>query len=506
VQSLEEERVETALLADDVVFWPRLKDTSTWKPRYQAMQAALDRCSSWARDWKMQWSTNKSNVVFFARSGSRVTPYSQLQTLLLSGSALQPAQSYTYLGLVLHQRGSWKQHFDRVHHRALTSSYLITRVNQRHAPPSPSVIRQLVMSMPRATILWALPFWRPTQAQYASLDCCLVTPLRTALALPPFTSRAALLTEFGLADWETTRQQQLLAYASRLAHSTVEDHPARQLYRRQLYTSPDIARSHAPDSFWGELRALQRGWQCRVSKLDTQELKQLMIRRYFDQYQQSMPSTVPPRPGLRAIKLQPGVSRYLYHDSKSMAVLRAKLRFDIHGLQMGVVGTRVAAASASPAAAAQDTRCQLCAASSSDSRVHLVTRCPLLEPVRSDMNFLLQEDWSNRTANSSRLRVASYRCNHNESLLRFVLGELNCITAVLSASSGHMIRHRHVHRNGAKRNWGVKEKVFSSDCGCAYPGLSVESRLQASAVFVQHLFRRRFPGTALGPDAVASSA
>src|SRR5205814_1778372 len=144
------------------------------------------------------------------------------QSLNLSGSTLTPADSYTYLGLTLHKTGSWALHFNKLLQRITVTANQITRVNQRHGAPTPIVIRQLVMAIPRATILWALPFWKPTAAQFNRLNSILVKPLRSSLCLPACTSRAAILTEFGTADVQTTRQQQILQYVARLRQSTVD--------------------------------------------------------------------------------------------------------------------------------------------------------------------------------------------------------------------------------------------------------------------------------------------
>jgi len=502
-----------------VAVWPRLQGTRSWKQRYKALQAALDRCTNWARDWKMKWNIAKSNVVHFSSKRSRVTPYTQ--TLVLSGSALNVVNSYTYLGLVLQHNGSWTQHFERINSRTTVSSYLITRVNQRHGPPSPIIIRQLVNAMPRATILWALPFWKPTNKQYEVLNRRIVTPLRTALALPSSVSRAAVMVEFGMADIQFTRQQQILAYASRLAHCAVEDHLAKQLY--QLQASSLLGNPvHTPDSFWAQLKTIEGEWECEAAKMESYDSKRLMIQRYFQQYQESIPSTSPPRPGLRSVKLQSGVSNYLYHDTKAAAVLRAKLRFDINGLQMGVVATRIASTTRAAAPSSQsngssnpfdppDTRCQLCAKQNSDSRTHLLVRCATLSAQRSDLEFTLQEKLVERNSGSipQRLRAHSYHCGPNESWFRFVLGELNCISASLNtppvythsilAANYHRVHHaRHLH-------W-VRERLIPTKCVCCYPSLPIKVRLHASSTFLQQLFQKRFPGTTSALDADASFA
>ena len=507
-ESLSALQIEVALLADDVAFWPQLEPRRSWKQRYETLQSALDCCARWARAWKMKWSMSKSNVVFFSRQRSRVKPYAP--TLLLDGSVLAAANSYTYLGLVLQQNLRWHQHFDRIYSKAKISSYLISRVCHGHGPPTPAVIRQLVMSIPRAAILWALPFWTPSQAQYDALTRCIVTPLRFALALPQCTSHAAILAEYGTATVQDAREQQFLAYASRLARCTRPDHLARHLY--VLRQKPVHGRQFS-NSFWAELISIRKKWNNPHPEMVEQDLRKLMVQRHFQQDQESLPSTVPPRPGLRAIKLQPGVSNYLYHDSKHTAVLRAKLRLDINGLQMAVVATRVSAQlnRRIPPPDPPDTRCQVCGVANADNRKHLLVSCRSMEPERSDMEFDLAvqaHDFS--LGLPSALRGPSYRCNPQDSSLRFILGELNCISAIplpWSSPDLNSVLPRVNKSSGHSRTViPVKERVFCSDCPCCYSRLSIAARLACSAKFIQQCFHRRFPGASACSQSAASSA
>src|SRR6185436_3253451 len=126
--------------------------------------------------------------------------------------------------------------------------------------------------------------------------------------------------------------------------------------------------------FWQELYDIEQGWNVSSQNAaQSVHFKRLMVARHFQQYCASKPSTNPPRPGLRTVKLQPGVSRYLYHDSKNSAVLRARLRFDINGLQLAVVGTRVATSKRSKLVTNGDTD----QVTAHDSEMVLLSRCKL---------------------------------------------------------------------------------------------------------------------------------
>ena len=500
--ALTEVKVEVALLADDVVIWPDIQNTRNWKQRYEALQLAMDQCGEWCIRWKMKWNINKSNIVYFCKKSNHASIYKKEYNITLHGVALSPAPSYTYLGLTLQHNGKWNEHFKKLKSRASISSHMITRVNQRHTGPSPVIIRQLVMAMPRATILWALPFWDPTPSQFDVLNRYIVTPLRTSLALPLCTSRAAVLAEFGTADIQGSREQQILAYASRLNECDIGDHLGKQLFERHKQLLHN--RRYTPSPFWSELQEIEDKWGCSASRSSSCQLKQTMVQRHLKRYHESTPSTHPPRPGLRQIKLQPGASHYLYHDSKNAAVLRARLRFDINGLQLGVVGTRVAHAAATKGLQSdQDCRCQLCIKDNADSRKHLITECPTLLNHRSDLEFELTTEANEIADNSSRmLRVASYHCDPGDSQLRFILGELNCIKSDHAlpnppASSRPPLR-RSMHPD-------IREKILPTTCQCSYPSLSIKHRLQTSATFLQHLFATRFPGTVTNAVVVSSA-
>ena len=42
----------------------------------------------------------------------------------------------------------------------------------------------------------------------------------------------------------------------------------------------------------------------------------------------------------------------------------------------------------------------------------------------------------------------------------------------------------------------VRERILATSCACMYPSLPVDKRLTSTALFIRHIFRARFPGTA----------
>jgi hypothetical protein len=370
----------------------------------------------------MKWSADKSNVVNFTKA-KRLK--AQVPIFHLGSIELKPARQYTYLGLTLQANGKWDQHFNSIKKKAAYSSYLIQRVIQRHGPPTPATIRQFTIAIPRARLIWALPFWQPNKSQYTAMDRILTQPLRSALHLPRCTSRAALFSEYGLANLQLTREYQQLAYASRLLGGTLPagsfpfspslssasdpsspssppQHPARTLLQTNL-TRPDTDGSNQLYSkpYWQQLLQLQSQWDVDLSTTTGLALKQQMLQRQLELYQHTPPSTS--SPGLRPFKQSPGASLYLYLDPKPVAAMRAKLRFDLASLAGSVMGHRMDTASQA---------CILCDEPAADTRHHLLLHCPVLYCKRRKLCLDLMSDGDDHLMDS------------DTALLSFLLGNL----------------------------------------------------------------------------------
>jgi hypothetical protein len=238
------------------------------------------------------------------------------------------------------------------------------------------------------------------------MDRILTLPLRTAPHLPRCTSRSALFSEYGLGNMQLTREYQQLAYANRIltSDSSLADYynPAQELLKagstrinesNQIYSKP----------FWQQIRQLQTQWEV-TDLCDTNgfELKQQMIKRQLQLYQQTKPSTS--SPGLRSYKQEPGVSLYLYLDPKPVAVMRAKLRFDLASLSGSVIGHRKDTTSQA---------CILCDESAADTRNHLLLYCPALDRRRCELILNLISDGENHLINS------------DSALIQFLLGNIS---------------------------------------------------------------------------------
>jgi hypothetical protein len=132
------------------------------------------------------------------------------------------------------------------------------------------------------------------------------------------------------------------------------------------------------------------------------ELKQQMLQRQLQLYQQTPPSTS--SPGLRPFKQAPGVSLYLYLDPKPIAAMRAKLRFDLASLAGSVMGHRMDTASQA---------CVLCDEPAADTRHHLLLHCPALHRKRRELFLSLISDGEDHLVDS------------DTACLSFLLGNLS---------------------------------------------------------------------------------
>jgi hypothetical protein len=151
------------------------------------------------------------------------------------------------------------------------------------------------------------------------------------------------------------------------------------------------------------------------------------------------------------------------------------------------------------------SRCKLCGLNGSDSRRHLLTRCRALDTQRSDCQLDLHSlQWKQCRGDPSRFRPQVVQCAPTRSVELFMLGELNCgkssseqpsvvaeITSMLPF--GHPNGPNNPHRNPLSARLTTRERILSTSCGCAYPTLPIQKRLTLTAVFIQSLFRARFP-------------
>jgi hypothetical protein len=141
-----------SLFADDIA----LLSTVPGEPGLVPIQHALDHMSTFARRWKLTFSTKKTNVVFF-RPGKGISTTPK-HNLTLTGNLVGTVSQYTYLGLILDDRLSLIPHLNQLANSTHTTSYMISRLIKRDKLPSFPVIRALVAHMLVPQLTYSFPF------------------------------------------------------------------------------------------------------------------------------------------------------------------------------------------------------------------------------------------------------------------------------------------------------------------------------------------------------------
>ncbi len=224
--------VHVVLFADDIVVLPRF-DAEHPLPRHvwlRLFQQALDGLTKWADHNQMEFSSDKSNVVWFTPSLSRSRADHWLQPPLhLGGFILPVADSYTYLGVQLHRTLTWKQQYERMLARAASDSFLISRLIRSDGPPYFPAIRALCMGYLRSRCTYALALWRPTDAQLTRLQATFLRPIRRLLCLPDSTNAHGVLIDSNCPSFHRYRQSVLHQLVVRI-HQLPPSHPVRLIW------------------------------------------------------------------------------------------------------------------------------------------------------------------------------------------------------------------------------------------------------------------------------------
>jgi hypothetical protein len=205
------------LYADDLVLAPSAKHDVT--KRHEQLQRALTAVGEWAKRWGVRFSSSKSGVVWFHKTGgakASLAAARALPALTIPHAAGQAAQlpyveEYQYLGVWLNAKLSAHSHFRFLAAKCAHTSALLRGVQSPDAPPGPDVVRTLVKALLLSRISYGLPFFTPTKQMCARLNALLFRPLLTALALPASVHRASAAVYTALPMVQVQRDKELLA-------------------------------------------------------------------------------------------------------------------------------------------------------------------------------------------------------------------------------------------------------------------------------------------------------
>jgi hypothetical protein len=333
--------VHIILFADDIAILP---DT-THKDWQDNFQKALDKLTQWAAENRMQFSSDKSQIVYFNRARSKLQ--SLTPAFQLCGFQLEVVRHYPYLGLWLQSNLRWDVHYSHVRAAAKSDAYMIARLIRSSSTPCFPAIRALCMGYLRPRCTYAFALWRPTDKQLRSLQSLFLRPLLRVLSLPWTTNSYAVLTEANCPGFTEYRHYLLLRLLQRydLLYTQLDQYQQPQQQQQQPPPSPPIRihpftislstelllglpRKDVPKRFHPTslecLQALQ-DWNLQWDDLD-QPIKSIMLERTYQRYQ-STPSRDPTLPTLlRLLKTSPARSHFLYREHGPATSLRCRFR------------------------------------------------------------------------------------------------------------------------------------------------------------------------------------
>lgn len=209
-------RVLLSLFADDGVAWPVLQPRMQYRTQMRLMREFGDRMTKWSRQWRLQFSTSKTQLVIFH---NRRDDPPDTRPIRICGSDISSVDSQRYLGLIFDHNGKWNSQFQALSAKARATAALISRTLHRDSGPTPLATLTLVNALLLSQIRYAFPFWRPTRAQYERLLQIIALPLRRALGLPGTASARRTLWEYGLPPPHLLRLKSLVQCLGRAYRS-----------------------------------------------------------------------------------------------------------------------------------------------------------------------------------------------------------------------------------------------------------------------------------------------
>ena len=219
-------RVDVALFADDVALWAKLCSGHSGD---KDLRNVFGRGLYWGVRWRMTWSGKKSGVVVFSNHRSRPELKCDFR---IGDTQLARASSYRYLGVVLHEKLKWAEHFTSVRQKATATSHWLCRIVQDEGPPAFPAVRRLLHAVLLPQIGYAFPWWKPTALQCATINTIIARPLLRVLHLPFSTHRLSLLLECGVPDTQSLWNRSVLRYAAGVSKLPA-DHPSRNLWEAE---------------------------------------------------------------------------------------------------------------------------------------------------------------------------------------------------------------------------------------------------------------------------------
>jgi Reverse transcriptase (RNA-dependent DNA polymerase)/Endonuclease-reverse transcriptase len=316
-----------AIYADDVAVWsthddPDLADYN--------LQNVLNLIFHWSNTWHVSFSVPKSVAMRFSRC--RV-PRS-LPVLQLGDAAISYVKIVRYLGVLFNPRLSWGPQCNQVISQTAYMAHRVSRIITATGPP-PKLIRQLTRVLIESKMTYAWPLWQPpTVYHWRKLEAAVALPLRCSVGLPSSTHVPSVFAEFAIARPKLLFDAVALSFAHRVdckLGSSDPAHPSHQLFKRQQRTV-GFTKTNIP--FAKFVKKVAFSWERELGLFFDHTNAECKSVAAF--YPRAVARNIA---DLHAEESAVRYSRFAQHaeppnyimtDSRSNAILRARLRLNRH--------------------------------------------------------------------------------------------------------------------------------------------------------------------------------
>jgi ribonuclease HI len=183
--------VKTLLYADDV---EADVTASSNAEAEEILNPYLDAISHWAREWRFDFSIEKSAVVVFTRDAARHPPQ-----LYIMGNRIQSLESVKFLGLTFDRKLQWKEHVNNVVVKCMRANNALAMVARRKYGPTIPALVSLHIALVRSQVDYGLVVYgEACNTRMEKIDVTLRSSLRIILGAVKSSPKTGLYAELGL--------------------------------------------------------------------------------------------------------------------------------------------------------------------------------------------------------------------------------------------------------------------------------------------------------------------
>ena len=243
-----DDQVQALLYADDIEVDVAAESKEEAR---RLLQKYLNKVEDWARQWRFEFSVEKSVMVVFTRDAASHPP-----ALQLMNRPIPAAESIKFLGLHFDRKLIWKDHIQRVIGKIIKANNAISTIARRHYGPSIKALVCLYKALIRSQADYGLVVYgTAAKTHIDKLDAALRVSLRTILGAKKSTPTEILYSELGIEPIQLRRELLTATYTLRLGRK-----PSNAAYASARLTTRNTAAltaTHTPCLFSAVQRARQ---------------------------------------------------------------------------------------------------------------------------------------------------------------------------------------------------------------------------------------------------------